>query len=374
MVRIGVVEHAAGHDACREQALDGLAILVEHAALGVDDETARGAQAVGELLGGVERRLIDGHHHGAGHVEVGVGAGGAHLVPVVDSLHEGVGGHFHELGQLFQGVGLEGVLALGSSYPLLLGPVAGRTRRPNLVDLGVQGAVHDVEIVGAGLVLDGHGQLAVRVVLRGEPLAELVHAHEGHELLGIEHDGLRELILGSADGHAHLKAVAGVAEGAGEPAARHAAGAAALLQHLLVELVAAGGQHDALGAVVLLIAVGALHDDAGHGARLVGHQLAGRGLVADLDAGLGEDAGEDIGQLTGRVGEIQRGVPRAAERRGVVLLAEVGEVAGGEGEGVVVEVLVVEVADVPVHGFAVLLEVVLVQRHVRLERAADHGV
>ena len=36
--------------------------------------------------------------------------------------------------------------------------------------------------------------------------------------------------------------------------------------------------------------------------------------------------------------------------------------------------MVVEVADVPVHGFAVLLEVVLVQRHVRLERAADHGV
>lgn len=76
----------------------------------------------------------------------------------------------------------------------------------------------------------------------------------------------------------------------------------------------------------------------------------------------------------GRIGEVQRRVPRATERRGVVLLAEVGEVAGGEGEGVVVEVLVVEVADVPVHGFAVLLEVVLVQRHVRLERAADHGV
>ena len=60
-----------------------------------------------------------------------------------------------------------------------------------------------------------------------------------------------------------------------------------------------------------------------------------------------------------------------------VALADAGhvhKVAGGEGEGVVVEVLVVEVADVPVHGFAVLLEVVLVQRHVRLERAADHGV
>ena len=67
---------------------------------------------------------------------------------------------------------------------------------------------------------------------------------------------VRELILGSADGHAHLKAVAGVAEGASQPAARHAARAAALLQHLLVELVAAGGEHDALGAVVLLIAVG----------------------------------------------------------------------------------------------------------------------
>ena len=171
-----------------------------------------------------------------------------------------------------------------------------------------------------------------------------------------------------------MKAVARVAEGAGEPAARHAARAAALFQHLLVELVAAGGQHDALGAVVLLVPVGALHDDAGHGARLVGHQLAGRGLVADLDAGLGEDASENVGQLAGRIGEVQRRVPRATERRGAVLLAEVGEVAGGEGEGVVVEVLVVEVADVPVHGFAVLLEVVLVQRHVRLERAADHGV
>ena len=173
---------------------------------------------------------------------------------------------------------------------------------------------------------------------------------------------------------AHLMAVAGVAERARQPAARHAARTAALLEHLLVELVAAGCQHYALRAVVLLKSLVALHDDARHLARVVGDQLAGGAAVADFHTGLLEDAGEDAGQLAGGVGQVERRVPRARQRRLVPFVAEVGKVACGERQRVVVEVLVVEVADVPVHGFAVFLQPVAVQLHVALESAVDHGV
>lgn len=50
VVRIRVEEHAARREADGEQAVDGLAILVEHAALGVHQQAACRAQTVGELL------------------------------------------------------------------------------------------------------------------------------------------------------------------------------------------------------------------------------------------------------------------------------------------------------------------------------------
>ena len=126
--------------------------------------------------------------------------------------------------------------------------------------------------------------MPVRLVLGREALAQLVHAQIRHELLGVQHDGVRELVFGGAHRQAHLMAVAGVAERARQPAARHAARTAALLEHLLVELVAAGCQHHALRAVVLLKSLVALHDDARHLARVVGDQLAGGAAVADFHA------------------------------------------------------------------------------------------
>ena len=374
IMRVRVEEHASRRDAGCEQALDRLTLLVQHTAFGVHEQSSAGVQAVGVLLRRIEWRRVDGHHHASREIEVLVLARCGHLVPTLDGGHELVCRNLHKFRKLFERVGFERVLARGRGHPHFLRTVARRAGRPDLVDLLADGPVHDVEVVRAGLRLDGHCQMAVRLVFGREAFAQLVHAQIRHELFGIERYGLRELVFGSAYGKAHLMPIAGVAERTGQPVAGDAARAATLLEHLLVELVAAGGQHHALGAVVLLVALLALHDDAGHLARVVGDQLTGGRAVADLDASVLQDAGKDARQLARRVRKVERGVPRARHARRVPFVTEVGEVACSECERVVVKILIVEVTDVPVHGLSVRLEPMAVQGDVALERAVDHRV
>ena len=378
-MRVGVVEHAARGEAHGEQALNGLEVGVEHAGVDVHLQAAGSAKSLGALEVGVEGRRVDLGHHRAGEVEVGVLASVAHLVPVLDGGHESVGGHAHELRELLKRVGLEGVLAGGSANPDLLGAVAGAGGRPDGVDLVGDGAVDDVVVAGTGLSLDGASQVVVGLVLRREALAQLVHAQVGHELHGVEHEGVRVLVLDAADGNSHLVAVTGVAGGGAHPAAQsQVARTAAALELLEVEAVTAGGEHDALGAVVLLVALGALDDDARHGTVLIAHKLAGGALVANLGAGLLDELGQQGRQVGGSEGQVEARVPGAREARGVGRVAEIGEVARGvEGEGEVVLGLVAglhEMVDVPVHGLAVALEVALVQVEVAAETVVNHGV
>ena len=326
------------------------------------------------LFGGVERRRVDGHHHLAGEIEILVLARGGHFVPAVDRCDEVVNGHLHQFGKLFERVGFQCVFACGCGYPDFFGAVARRAWRPDLIDLVGDVPIDDVVIVGSGLRLDGERKVTVRLVFGRKALAELVDAQIRHELLGVEHDRLRELVFGGADGKAHLVAVARVSESAGEPGARHAARTAAFLEHLLVEFVAAGCEHDAFGAIVLFESFIAFHDDAGHLARVIGNELACGAAVTDLDASLLQNACEDARKIARGIGKVERSVPRAGERRSIPLVAKIGEIARRERQRIIIEVLVVEMADVPVNGFSVRFEPMAVQLHFALERAVDHGI
>lgn len=141
-------------------------------------------------------------------------------------------------------------------------------------------------------------------------------------------------VFHAADGLGHFVAVAGVGGGGVHPAAQgEVARTAAGVQLFGVELIAAGGQNHALGRQILHIAIRRFDDgtcnlivflEELHDGCFEQYRYA-RFLQALLHGG---------GDVRGGHGEIDRGVPAAADAEFIIRSIEFRKITGTEGQGI----------------------------------------
>ena len=206
--------------------------------------------------------------------------------------------------------------------------------------------------------------MVVGLILADKALALEVDAHIGHELHRVEHQGMGILVLHAADSLGDLVAVAGAVAGVGQPGAElQITGTAALLELLEVVLIAAGGEHNALGGVEFDVAVGVLAIGADHVSGLVRNELDDGRLIQDLRAGFEDTIGEVIAEVRGGgEGDVDGGVPAVVAGGLVIGLAEVELLAGVAEEGqLVVLVLEGELIEPPVDGLLLDLDELAVE-------------
>ena len=205
---------------------------------------------------------------------------------MIDRFDKCVGGHAHQARQFFQCIGFQRIFARRRADPDFLRPIAGRRRRPHLVNRARSIAVGDVPVDCARLVLHRQCQMIVRFIFRRKPLAQLVDTQIRHQLRRIKHQRMRIFVLNRADRLAHLMTVAGVGRCAVHPVIQsQIARAAAFLQLGWVEFITAGRQNDTLGAQIFHVAFRRLGDHADDFS-IFFNQLTGRSLHQHFCAGL----------------------------------------------------------------------------------------
>ena len=130
-------------------------------------------------------------------------------------------------------------------------------------------------------------------------------------------------------------AVTGVGLGAVHPVAQcQIAGTAAGSQFFRVELIAAGGQNDALSGQILHITVLTL-DDSTHDLFALGHQLDDRGVEQHFRTGSSDFFLQLCGDLIGCHWDVEGGVPAAGQAQLIIGSVELREITGVEGQEVV---------------------------------------
>ncbi len=264
---------------------DGVALVVEHVALLVDDHAAEGAGGGHDELHGVVGRVDDAEAVGAAELRVLlVGAAG---LPVVE---RGLQAHLGQAGLLGQ---LGHRLALHERAVVIPGlHLVGVLKRGVVLEVGV--AEDDPHLAVEAALLAGLGVQAaapeaVGGVLAGEAVAARAHGDDVHHVLVGADPEVAGVVVGAveaglgAQGHAGQDALAGVGVHHGEVVVLHhpVVVRVHVLGHDLVVVDAARAADDALVGLVAG-AVEALH--AVDGAVLVGEELHDLGVEDDLAA------------------------------------------------------------------------------------------
>ena len=239
--------------------------------------------------------------------EVGVFALLANLVVALDGLLGLVDVNVELLEQLVDGVGnLVVVGGLLDAFLHRLGMGSGRIGRrgahsaeripehtaAELERCGVVGLEVGVENRPAVVVAAvDHGADALALNPGGlvhEALALGVHEQEGAMIhssgLRVHHRGPRAVLEGTADPCGHVVAVTGVALVGAQAGHNLVRDGGELVDVLVVVAHVAGGEHDALGGVVLhVLALFVLADGAGDFTLVVGNELLSRHVVHELE-------------------------------------------------------------------------------------------
>ena len=281
---------ATGDLASCKQVGDGLAGLLHDLGIGVDVHAAHGVvhgrHAGAQVVGG-SLELV---HLGA-VVEVGVSASVAHLVPVLNGLHELLGIDAGSLGDFLERVALEE----GAQVIAHLDLAGVSVEQAGLIHASlVPQQVSDL----AGLGLDGVGDDVAAVELLNEAVALGVHEDATvvkTHVVDVE-QGARHRVAGgvglnplhaheaSADALGHDDAVARGCHGVGGVDVLVEVGVV-LQTHLNVGAEAACGQDEGLAGELVLVAIRVGGLDGGDGAAVVNDELAGAHAGVDGDAG-----------------------------------------------------------------------------------------
>ncbi len=271
----------------------------------VDLDAAQRTVGANVLTAGIEGALLDGLHVVTILLEQLIEAGGAHLVVLLDLSHQTLHVDAHLLSQLLEGVGLVDVLVTGGDVTLQLllehlvhvqGMDAGDDVGTVLLILLQQLGVHDDEgalaglgsdgVTGEGGVCDlilGHEALTVTVDPQAGLTESTVHDEVVHVVGQLIHDLHDDGSLACAGSPAHLDALT-AHTGNGEVVDGLAIlEAGVLLDHVGVLTEAAGGNDDAAGTSLDLLAVLIHSDDTDNGAVLNDQALNG-GLHLEVSA------------------------------------------------------------------------------------------